>query len=181
MKVSNLEKELASDLNALAEKIRDYSRNQKELWRKVPYLALQADGHGGYSSTYQLAYIHGYWEAGESVYVDLENGELIQYPYAPWEKQVEASNIKIASLISSNFGRLNATAVISDLRVTGNGKDSSCVPIGFKTVRKWRESLMEEYGIKKIYSRKRNMNRLESREGLSRVWDKAFKIAENKK
>ncbi len=181
MKASNLEKELAADLNALAEKIRDYSRNQKELWRKVPYLALQADGHGGYSSTYQLAYIHGYWEAGESVYVDLENGELIQYPYAPWEKQVEASNIKIVSLISPNFDRLNATAIISDLRMTGKCKDSDCVPIGFKTVRKWRESLMEEYGIKKDYSRSGDINYLGSREGLNRAWDKAFKIAENEK
>lgn len=67
----------------LAERVKRFSENERDLWQKVPYLALQADGRSGYSDQYSRAYDQGFWAIHSSavngyyrVYVDLETGRL---------------------------------------------------------------------------------------------------------
>jgi hypothetical protein len=82
----DLEKQLKEGRDGLEEKIRDYCRSQKELWRRVPYLALQANSIGRYyHAQYALAYESGLWRVGKAdypsgqIFVDLESGELVRY------------------------------------------------------------------------------------------------------
>ena len=84
--------------------IRQYSRQQKENWRKIPSLALEADARTGYSDHLANAYHSGYWtinsiKVGQyfAVAVDLENGELVNIStkepvHSDWVLQI-ASNI----------------------------------------------------------------------------------------
>lgn len=77
-------REVNNAVKGLIKEVREASRQQKALWQKIPYLALQANGRGGYSEQYKRAYHHGYWAVtgGASgfdrvVFVDLETGELV--------------------------------------------------------------------------------------------------------
>ena len=72
----------------LIKEIRKYSESQKDLWRRVPLLALEADGRTTYSTKYNRAYTMGFWPLESSleeevytVIVNLENGKLIKPNY----------------------------------------------------------------------------------------------------
>ena len=74
----------------LVERIRKYSRSQKEDWRKVPMLALEAEGRTGYSDNRSRAYMQGFWALEESVkdgyyraYIDLETGDIVKASSEP--------------------------------------------------------------------------------------------------
>ena len=79
--VEDLLGKIRSGRRELVIDIRRYARSQKEEWRRVPWLALQADGWDGvYSARYQYAYIHGFWLTGDSnasPAIDCATGELV--------------------------------------------------------------------------------------------------------
>ncbi|MGV8152190.1 MAG: hypothetical protein ACP5OG_03845 [Candidatus Nanoarchaeia archaeon] len=146
-------KEKRSELTQL---IRDYSHFQKELWRKIPYLALEADGRRGYSDSCSLAYASGFWpisaSCNEGCYealVDLENGNLVSpdifstngesfYPCP--DKGV----LKLAfSLDEIDAGKLIKT-LEKEIQIQDNNE-----------AKKLREENRKKYGITKLYSRKK--------------------------
>ncbi len=66
----------------LAVKIREYVRLQLKSWQRVPWLALQADGRGGYSDDYGKAYKYGLWpilcgKGGGTFFIDCMTGEIV--------------------------------------------------------------------------------------------------------
>jgi hypothetical protein len=79
--VEDLLGKIRSDRKELVAGVRAYVRAQKEEWRRVPWLALHADGWDGvYSARYQYAYLHGFWLTGDSnasPAIDCATGELV--------------------------------------------------------------------------------------------------------
>jgi hypothetical protein len=70
-------------LGELADGVRGFSRGQADIWRQLPYLALQGDGTSGYSSFNGKLYEHGLLHVnGDSAglygtFVDCENGNVL--------------------------------------------------------------------------------------------------------
>jgi len=73
---------IQSAKNTLTLMIHTYAESQKELWRKVPWLALQADGRTGYLDHWSIAYSNGLWCISPSgrdytEFVDCATGKLV--------------------------------------------------------------------------------------------------------
>ncbi len=144
---------ISTQAKALVEAIREYSRSQKKLWQKLPYLALEADGRTGYLGTYAKAYRLGYWEVQCSVnrgdynmYVDVETGEFI----SPWDYQKEVPDEYVLRL-ALRPQEINVEQIIEELRQKAQ-RPTSSVYNSHKQAR-WRGRLRRELGLGKVYSR----------------------------
>jgi hypothetical protein len=72
---------LLSDAYACADRLRVFSENQVNFWKRIPWLALQAQQRNP-NQRYELAYKEGLWnaepsESGYRVLVDLATGKLL--------------------------------------------------------------------------------------------------------
>jgi hypothetical protein len=52
---------MATKLPQILIEVRQWSESQKELWRQIPNLALEADGKNGYSDDLAYCYNYGFW------------------------------------------------------------------------------------------------------------------------
>ena len=153
----------------LISRIQKYSKSQFKLWRKVPYLALQADGRSGYLDQYAAAYYSGYWRIESSarngsytVIVDLFTGNLMDAYSAFGINLLDDINIesgikpKLASpreiiALSYNLEEINATSIIEELEEYAkqpyfSGYDS-------KKQEQWRDDKIKELKLKKDFRR----------------------------
>lgn len=150
----DFQKEIAQKRSEMASLIRQYSRSQKELWQQVPYLALQANGRGGFSEHYSRCYSQGYWIISSSsnhsgggfytVIVNCETGELV-YPH----KKEPASD---HFLMNISIEELDASKVIKDLKKHATWKNSEMIHFDdhtCKTPEEWRKKQAKKYGVKK--------------------------------
>lgn len=103
----------------LANEIRAFSRRQDDLWQRVPWLALEADGRTGYDGRLMGAYLEGYWGLGQVledgkflVYVDLATGELVGRP--DYNPRILAPTRDVL-LLANHVKSLDASFVISEL------------------------------------------------------------------
>ncbi|MBT3691053.1 hypothetical protein HOG16_02310 [Candidatus Woesearchaeota archaeon] len=137
--------------------IREYSLSQSGLWLKVPNLALEAQGRGGYSDSYNRAFSSGYWSIDSSIkggvytiYVDLSNGELIS-PFLLEKKGKErlAWDERVLE-ITSNIDEINAESIITDLTTQAKSKYESWQKP--KEIEEWRKERKKE--IPKIFRNK---------------------------
>jgi len=148
------ESELNSKAEDLVAKIREFSKSQKELWQKIPYLSLQADGRAGYSDGLSRAYRNGFWELECSlvsgfyqVYVDLETGELVNASSVSARQASDKNVLKIAL----NLEQLNAQKIITCL------EERACQP--YPTYENpikqdsWRVETKEKLNLTETYSR----------------------------
>src|SRR5476649_1597967 len=70
----------------IIDEVRAFVSSQADIWRRVPNLALEANGRSGYDGNLGNAYEKGVWLVGvpmpvfgnQNVYVDLANGNLIE-------------------------------------------------------------------------------------------------------
>ena len=133
--------------------IRARSREQKALWQRIPYLALQANGIGGFSDSFQVAYVSGYWrlgptirDGGYSVFVDLATGELVN----PYMKETPAHDDDVL-LIAKNPDCLDAKTLIVQLEAQAKG--TSTASMSLAELKVWRQEQIAELGLKKVYTR----------------------------
>ena len=152
MEMGNLKQKIEDIRKDLVEMIREHSRSQKELWRQVPYLALEADGRDGYSDNYSRAYHTGYWaiDAGVvrghyTVYVDLENGDLVD-PYSPDEPAWDGDVLRLANSVKE----LNAKKILKELKEEAQEPTHAAIE---HPPKRWRKRLRKELGLKKLYTR----------------------------
>jgi hypothetical protein len=103
----------------LAEEIREYSRSQVELWRQVPWLALQATGRDGGMGNYSHAYCSGSWvlRTHSSAlqflpYIECSTGEIFCYHDLVVGPETDDGIIAL----SKSLGLLDASAVIEQLK-----------------------------------------------------------------
>ncbi|OGF28083.1 hypothetical protein A2303_00780 [Candidatus Falkowbacteria bacterium RIFOXYB2_FULL_47_14] len=124
--------------------IRDYCRAQKGLWQRIPWLALMADGRGGFSPTKGRAYREGYWMIFSSgrangpfctVEVDCENGEL--------DARLNSDIVKLID----HLDELNAAKIIAELKIETLKPEH--------VTGDWRDKIIEGYGLEPVYRRNR--------------------------
>jgi len=94
-------RQLITKRRSLVKDICDYSISQKNLWRRVPYLALEADGRTGFGDNYSRAYNGGFWaldgsivNGGYEVYVHLTTGNLVDAYFASNSLSVSGVDIR---------------------------------------------------------------------------------------
>lgn len=147
--------------NGLVENIREFSRQQKNIWQKVPYLALQADGRWGYSDQYSRAYQCGYWALDASlehgsytVFVDLESGELLN-PFNLKEAAFAENILELAM----HADQIDASLIVEDLEKRSKLRYLSCYDP--KKQEKWRKGLLKDFKLKPDSYKRRESIKIE--------------------
>ncbi len=146
---------LEAKVRELDELIRAYTQSEKELWRLVPYLALQADGRGGYSSQYAVAYQKGLWIIEHSVdrfgsytvAVDCATGELVSIPNTH-----EKARVEDVLRCASRLHEFDAAAVVLALQQAGKNPYFSGYDV--ESIKKQRLKTQEEYDLREVFVRK---------------------------
>ncbi|MFA6603755.1 MAG: hypothetical protein WCT10_02840 [Patescibacteria group bacterium] len=142
----------------LAESIRAYARSQKEQWRLVPWLALEADGRSGYLDNYSRAYNLGVWaldasrsDGGYNIYVDLATGELIRAGMFHWDqgKPTPASDREVLAL-AAHIKELDAAAIIKGLQRKSKKPTNKFYDPAKQAA--WRKKIRRERGLKPVYT-----------------------------
>jgi hypothetical protein len=155
--------EIVAEADKVIESIRDYSRSQKELWRRVPLLALEADGRSGYCDSYSMAYRQGFWPlAAAPVYVDLASGELLDAYAAsgsisicdldvPKDSVIKPARNADVLRLAHNPGELDATRLIRSLEEHA----SQAYPSYYKAEEQetWRRKRKAELNLAELYVR----------------------------
>ena len=140
--------DIRSGTKELVSKIREFARMQKDLWQRVPYLALQADGRTGHNDQHGRAFGQGYWAIGASsergcytVCVDLETGELVS-AFDPRKKASDEDVLRIAAAPD----QIDAESVIAELR-----SEAMAPTVWYykpEEKERWRKSKAERYGLR---------------------------------
>lgn len=169
----SIEKRIEKNIEEIVCEIRDYFKEQKEDWQKIPWLALHADGRGGYSSFLDYMYRYGVLRVEDdgNLAVDLETGDLVkinlEYKYIDVFARGDGDKfdfeigpcgkLDVLRLIP-RLGNLNAKNKIRQLEESCKLKDN--IEYGgteFKTNKEWRDAMIEQYGLEKDkYSRRKN-------------------------
>ena len=161
--------EIIASAKKIVEEISNYSKSQKNLWQKIPLLALEADGISGFNDNYSRAYREGFWalegsidENGYSIYVDLSSGELIDAYSA--SKVFSICNLKISKnsmlepaqkekilKLAFNIKELNAQNIVNSLKKESKQPYSSYYDSSKQ--KKWRTKTKTELNLPKKYTR----------------------------
>ncbi|MEK7628786.1 MAG: hypothetical protein AAB421_05245 [Patescibacteria group bacterium] len=135
---------------ALIDAVRACSRAQKDLWQKVPWLALQADGRTGYSDSYSRAYNNGLWTLTVahhgycSAFVDCATGELVDAELRPL---VEKYVLEVAAYIE----QIDAHAVTKGLAADASRRTSDCYNADDQAL--WRKETAQSLNLSEGYVR----------------------------
>jgi hypothetical protein len=136
-------------MHALANKIRDYCQSQKELWNKIPWLALQANGRGGYCDEYSRNYRLGIIALGSgssggcyNYFIDLATGGLVG------RNGLGTMPLGDLDVISIDPRELNAEAHIERLEKACQKPDGGVgISVPDEGFELWRTSLAQQFGI----------------------------------
>jgi hypothetical protein len=146
---------ITQDAKTLVASIRKYVKSQRRLWRKVPWLALQANGQsGGFRDALQYCYLEGIWgiyvSTGhghyEYVFIDCDSGEVVSY------SGFSESDAVVLQLLGY-LDDLDAASVIEKLEAKAREKTPRSATKTHGELQEWREEIIERTGLKKIYRR----------------------------
>jgi hypothetical protein len=148
----------------LEQMIKQYCRSQKELWQRIPYLALMADSYMNPDYALQKAYESGYWDtsyhapSGRNIFVDCGTGELCYYISKSYSNTRQPVISEEILGLAFRLDCLDAKQAIDSLRERIKGKGVSDKP----RLSAWREKLMYELGIdeNKLYKREERRERV---------------------
>lgn len=148
----------AEEVKTVADVIRDYFRAQKNNCQKMPWLTLMADGRGGYGNG--MAYRTGFYQLTQQVLLDLETGELTNFPY-DLHRMDDTSEVEPArdsevvgiGLLLSGYSLVERIADL-EKQCTRDDQDYQGYE-SFKTNVQWRAAYIEKYGLEEgKYTRK---------------------------
>lgn len=139
-----------------AEIVREFSRSQVEDWRKIPALALEADGRTGHSDAYSMAYQTGLWtikgvrsNGWYMLFVDCETGELV---FGGENLKPASDEVVIRALEKPE--ELDAAVIVEQLEAQGKEPHGSYYSEADKVA--WREKVRQETGVTSPYVRTKN-------------------------
>jgi len=143
----------ASELKAAADKLfhdlNEYTRSQKYLWQRIPWLALEAVGRGEFM-TVEEAYKLGKWPVkiglNNVAWVDLETGELVLSCFGN-----QAPNKEGLVQILYHLELVDAREITADLsrwvaKPYRNDQDEMFYP-------SWKEDVRRSYHVEQVYVR----------------------------
>lgn len=148
-----VETAIKAEVHETVQLVRRYSESQVESWRRVPLLALQADGRVGryYTNSWlEAAYMHGLWRIPASfknveVFVDCDTGGIVG-------RQLEAVEDKYILAIASKLSDIDAGKVIDEL--SGNAlQETAEESLEARLRRKWRQEIVIQEKIQERYVR----------------------------
>jgi hypothetical protein len=146
---------ITRDAKVLVASIRNYIKSQRRLWRKVPWLALHANGQsGGFRDALQYCYLEGIWgifvSMGDGhyqyVFVDCDSGEIVNSPSHP---ETDENVMRLLGYLDN----LDAASVIERLEAKAREKTPRSAAKTHGELQEWREEIIERTGLKKIYRR----------------------------
>jgi hypothetical protein len=164
----DLKNSIAKQAASLEEIVRQYSKDQKELWQRVPYLAFMAERYRQQDDQLESAYKRGYWSIYPSMMslgllaVDCETGELYDgailrdsdFALRPRRPASGEGVLRLAY----HTDMIDAQKVIDALqaRIRDNGSD-----YGKPRVEAWREGGLDRLGLdeNKLYKREDKQDR----------------------
>lgn len=171
------QKELIGQMgHRLAEEIRVYCRSQKELWRKIPYLALQA-GRQDFSGHF------GYWGSGGTK-VDCATGELCTAPDELYNDPPTPARDQSLLELTTRIDALNAQNIILEHRreidrrwqcfsSPGAVRKQSEEQKGMrKREADWKKMVLEKLGVERNYTRKFSFKQLVKK--YHEVWEAVY-------
>ncbi len=167
MNFRQVSREVDADVVVLVSRVTEFSRRQKALWQKIPFLALSANGRSGYSDQYSRAYGQGYWAVEASVsdgeycvYVDLETGKLVNAtdPRRP----AKAEDVL---RIARSLDQLDAASIVKSLEVQAKEPIGSYYDAKARRERKQRIAAILREGKIKRDSFRRSVSPREVYEG----------------
>ena len=134
-----------------------YAESQVEEWRKVPHLALEADGRIGryyFNNWFDIAYTNGLWllpvshsfKTSVAIHIDCDTGKLVDRDLNPLkDKYVLAAAAQIEDL--------DASRVIRELKSAAKAEHVDDQQADLR--RKWREELACTLELEPTYRRTR--------------------------
>lgn len=136
-----------------AEIVREFSRSQAEEWRKIPALALEADGRTGHSDQYSRAYRSGLWALRSGVrdgwyelFVDCATGDLVNAG-----ENLDPAPDHAVLRVLQRPEELDAQAIVERLEAEARKEHGSYYDADEKIA--WREKTREETGVTSPYVR----------------------------
>jgi len=148
---------MIKNVEKVIEDIRNYTTSQKELWQKVPLLALEADGRTGFKDNYSRAYNHGFWalegsvnNGYYSVYVDLATGDLIN-PYVSLNRVFEPAGKESVLKLALNLNELDAQRIVTNLEEKAQKPYSSFYNLDKHE--EWRNETRAKLNLQEFYVR----------------------------
>ena len=143
-------------LQKTAKEIRNYCEKQKNLWRLVPSLALEADGRGGYSEDLQYTYWYGYWVinpfGAHALFVDCTTGKLCYGTEHIIDTPREASDASVLGL-AEMLDDIDASLVIDELKEQAQ-EDGSRFGGNIKEQERWRHDIRTRLQLGAVYTNK---------------------------
>lgn len=138
----------------------DYSHAQEEYWKRVPWLALHADGRDGYSDHAARAYKFGFWPVSSSggyytVYVDLATGDLVSSASTPSE--IKTARDAYILPLAKSLESLNAVALCESLEARINREVRPYMSKNAEELAEWHRTQVETYRVEKIYTRQKKL------------------------
>ena len=151
-----LKSALQPQAQELIDAIKAYCESQVDLWRRVPDLALEADGRTGYSSNLQLCWQRGLWEVGASkavsepgrplVSVDCASGKLV-WSFTTDREPPDDAVLRLALYPDA----IDAALVLSDLAIATSQDHFYAYDVAKQEA--WRKKMRYEYQVKPLYKR----------------------------
>jgi hypothetical protein len=146
MYVADLEKQR----NEYTAALQAFSKKQKELWQQVPYLALQADGRGGYSGQYSYAYSCGFWK------LTSYSNSGMSHPYRVncatgaicyWSDGAPEVDPHSTGLLDVSIEDIDVNRIIADLKKAAVRPYASYSRESAEKVEAWRKEMIEQYKV----------------------------------
>lgn len=159
-----LNEQIGEMISQMAEELRGQSNDNVDLWRKLPNLALQVDGSGGYSEWRQTIYRDGLLKVGDAfnessrthLYVDCATGNILQAHSTDEEGNFVgylASDKRIMSAWLADNNSFNADYWFDKFSNDAAREHSPVSHENEETVKIWRKKVAKSLGLKAIFSR----------------------------
>lgn len=137
---------IENDGRLLANKIREFCKSQKDLWKQIPALALNADGRTGWSDDLPMAYHHRFWPIMRlseyiTLTIDLNKGELGLNGYID-RPAADKDIIGLGLMIE----KIDASKIIEDLKNQALHRPDHSIVYNKKDPN-WRKDLAETLGL----------------------------------
>lgn len=152
--------EIKAARDATVASVRAYCTSQVDLWRKVPWLALQADGRSGAMGSYERAYYDGLWAIDghtiiSTTFVDCDTGALVRLmqPQSNRYQIVPAWDDRVLQL-ATKPGVLTASLAITSLTAKAAAPRASYISKDEALKRdQLRAEIAHKYSVTEIYTR----------------------------
>jgi hypothetical protein len=159
-----LNERLTEAFAEVAEGVRVFSQSQVDIWRQLPYLALQADGNGGFSHINSKLYRYGMLHiAGDSeglwgTFIDCDNGNILSLKGKP-ELDSLATDREVLEAWLPEGKNFNAQRYLEHYQAAAVVPYKSYSADSENQIMEWRYDITRKLGLSSIFRRAQPISR----------------------